>query len=186
MEVSTQFLEQENSRTLQRPSLVFLLQLQWRELEYISTYPVHQGQAASWLWRGGGGWRKGYFLPPTFVSKDLVSKGLVLPKWSYLSLWMGCGHYVWLIFIFGNGDIWLFFGSIFTCVYVYALFLYVWGHICVYVCISLWTSTWRPGVDAGNHTQLLFHIIHQGSISQSDPGLTSIATVPSHLALGIP
>lgn len=51
---------------------------------------------------------------------------------------MDWGHYVWLIFIFGNGDIWLFSVSMFTCVYggvcMYMHAFYMCGDTYVYMC----------------------------------------------------
>lgn len=119
MEVSTQFLEQENSRTLQRPSLVFLLQLQWRELEYISTYPVHQGQAASWLWRGGGVGGKGIFFLPLLSLKILSLKVLCYPSdRTSVYEWAGDTMFGWFLYLV---------------MVIFGCFLVPFSHVCMYM-----------------------------------------------------
>lgn len=59
--------------------------------------------------------------------------------------------------------------------------------LCVLVFVYVWSCAcaWEDEVDVENYPQFCFHIIHGVRVSQSNPELTSKASLTGQLALGV-
>lgn len=69
------------------------------------------------------------------------------------------------------------------CVY---MFLHMWACVCECACEYVYRYMWKPNVVVVKNRPLSVHLIPWDRLSQSNPGLIDLATLPSQLVLEIP